>query len=160
MKIQKYLLKYSDNIDQVEGYDEYLKSNNFEYNLHHRLETHNSDGEPRLIHLSRNELKALDMYYHRPPEELIFLPVRQHQLIHTQNSGRWKKGHQPWNKDMKMGKQPKEVIERRAKKCYKPVMCIETGEIFPSVKSVGSTLVTRALKNPNYTYKGCHWKYI
>lgn len=52
------------------------------YDCHHRLETHNSDGEKRLVPLSRNELITLDMYYNRPPEELVFLTHSEHSSLH------------------------------------------------------------------------------
>ena len=52
--------------------EEKAKADNFiGWDRHHRLETHNSDGERRLVNLTVDELKALDMYYNRPAEELI-----------------------------------------------------------------------------------------
>ena len=42
---KKHLKKYCDEIENVENYD-LAKADNFEdWNCHHRLETHNSDGE-------------------------------------------------------------------------------------------------------------------
>ena len=50
---------------------------------HHRLETHNSDGERRLIDISIKELKALNMYYNRPASEFIFMRTIDHEMLHN-----------------------------------------------------------------------------
>lgn len=73
---------YCTDITKVENYYAFCKDNNEIYDLHHRLETHTSYGEKRLVQLTRKELEALDMYYNRPPEELIFLTHAEHTSIH------------------------------------------------------------------------------
>lgn len=66
----------------VENYEK-AKADNFKgWDRHHRLETHNSDGEKRLVPLSVAELKALDMYYNRPANELIWLTKKEHKALH------------------------------------------------------------------------------
>lgn len=71
-----------EQIEQVENY-QFAKKDNFDgWCIHHRLETHNSDGEKRLVNLSKAELKALDMYYNRPANELIFLTKSEHSKLH------------------------------------------------------------------------------
>lgn len=71
-----------EEIEQIENY-ELAKADNFNgWCIHHRLETHNSDGEKRLVNLTRTELKALDMYYNRPSNELIFLTNSEHAKLH------------------------------------------------------------------------------
>lgn len=68
--------------EQIENY-ELAKESNFKgWHIHHRLETHNSDGEKRLVNISREELIALDMYYNRPASELIFLTASEHIKLH------------------------------------------------------------------------------
>ena len=68
--------------EQIENY-QFAKKDNFDgWCIHHRLETHNSDGQRRLVNLSREELKALDMYYNRPANELIFLTNSEHTSLH------------------------------------------------------------------------------
>ena len=79
----KLYCKYYENI---ENYEKALADNFKGWHCHHRLETHNSDGERRLVDISYNELKALGMYYNRPPEELIFLRKGEHSKLH--NKGR------------------------------------------------------------------------
>jgi hypothetical protein len=59
------------------------KADNFKgWVRHHRLETHTSDGFLRLVQLSKTELIALDMYYERPAEELIWLKAGVHRTVH------------------------------------------------------------------------------
>lgn len=72
-----------EQIEQIENY-KFSKKDNFSgWCIHHRLETHNSDGEKRLVNLSMDELIALDMYYNRPANELIFLTKSEHTKLHN-----------------------------------------------------------------------------
>lgn len=71
-----------EQIEQIENY-QFAKKDNFDgWDIHHRLETHNTDGQRRLVNLSREELKALDMYYNRPASELVFLTKSEHSKLH------------------------------------------------------------------------------
>ena len=79
-KFERYCKEY----ENIENYDKALKDNFKGWSCHHRLETHNSDGERRLVDISMDELIALGMYYHRPAEELIFLPVGEHHSLHDE----------------------------------------------------------------------------
>ena len=117
------IYKYCEgDITKIENFDKavndrsdlYSKSN---WVCHHRLETHNLDGSRREIQQSRDDLKLLDLYYHRPPSELIFLTVEEHNRVHTQ--GR------------RLSKVQKDYISKRTQK---PVRCIETDMFFNSVK--------------------------
>lgn len=77
-----YLKHYCDDFEKIENYEQ-AKSDNFKgWQLHHRLETHNSDGERRLVDIGFEELKALGMYYHRPAEELILMKMVEHRRLH------------------------------------------------------------------------------
>lgn len=75
--------RFSSEIEKIENYDNAKKDNFHGWNCHHRLETHNSDGEKRLVQLSPKELKALDMYYNRPADELIYLTIKAHTQVHS-----------------------------------------------------------------------------
>ena len=67
----------------IENYQK-AKADNFKgWHCHHRLETHNSDGERRPVDISMDELKALGMYYNRPASELIFLTESEHHSLHN-----------------------------------------------------------------------------
>ena len=74
--------KYCKDYENIENYQKAKKDNFKGWNCHHRLETHTSDGKRRLVDISRNELKALDMYYNRHSEELIFLTISEHRSLH------------------------------------------------------------------------------
>lgn len=66
----------------IENYEEAIKDAAQVWECHHRLETHNSDGERRPVDLKMEELIALGVYYDRPPEELIFLTPLDHNILH------------------------------------------------------------------------------
>ena len=70
--------RYCKDYENIENYEKALKDNFKGWHCHHRLETHNSDGERRLVDISQKELIALGMYYHRPASELIFLIIKEH----------------------------------------------------------------------------------
>ena len=70
--------RYCKDYENIENYEAAKKDDFIGWHCHHRLETHNSGGERRLVDITQKELKALNMYYHRPPEELIFLTVKEH----------------------------------------------------------------------------------
>ena len=73
--------RYCKDYENIENYEAAKKDNFKGWECHHRLETHNSDGERRLVDITKKELKALKMYYNRPAEELIFLTVKEHSVF-------------------------------------------------------------------------------
>ena len=75
--------KYCKNPENIENFEKAAADNFKGWDCHHRLETHFSSGEKRLVDITRKELKALDMYYDRPPEELIFLRKDEHSRLHN-----------------------------------------------------------------------------
>lgn len=90
--IQKFILKEDGTANSrclckhpelIENYDKAIADNTQTWQCHHRLETHNSDGERRLVDISSSELIALGMYYDRPPEELVFLTELEHKRLHN-----------------------------------------------------------------------------
>ena len=74
--------RYCKDYENIENYQKAKKDNFKGWDCHHRLETHNSDGERRLVDITVAELQALGMYYNRPPEELIFLRKGEHSALH------------------------------------------------------------------------------
>ena len=70
--------RYCKDYENIENYEAAKKDNFKGWECHHRLETHNSDGERRLVDITHKELIALGMYYNRPAEELIFLTTIEH----------------------------------------------------------------------------------
>ena len=78
IKVNKNKLKkYCDDYEKIENYDVAVIADEL-YEVHHRLEV--EDGHE--IH-SKAELIAMNMYYHRPPEELIFLSRSEHRKLHN-----------------------------------------------------------------------------
>lgn len=74
-----------ESIELIENY-QLAKANNFKgWVIHHKLETHTSDGEKRIVELTRFELDALGMYYNRPASELMYLTRGQHNAIHKKD---------------------------------------------------------------------------
>lgn len=67
----------------IENYDKAIADTTQTWDCHHRLETHNSDGERRSVDLTAAELMALGTYHDRPPEELIFLTHSEHTRLHS-----------------------------------------------------------------------------
>lgn len=99
------------NIADIDGYDEAVSSEKL-YELHHKLETPTFYGlTPKGFGLSNDyntpdDLKAKNLYFDRPPEELIFLERDQHislhniarkeTNIHTKSKGMTFKRHAMW----------------------------------------------------------------
>ena len=121
----KYYCRFPELIENF--YDAF--TDNFKgWVCHHRFELEDSDGNPRAIRLTSQELKALGMYYHRPPEELIFMTNSDHRKLHNSeklrvsnfrktinspdyvNAGRWVKGQTAWNKGTSMKDDSKQKI--------------------------------------------------
>ena len=143
-----------------------------QYCIHHRLETHTSDGIRRQVCLTPDELKALDMYYNRPASELIFLSSSEHTILHN-TFVRCKK-HSEETKE-KMSKSHKGIshtdtwkkrLSESLKAMYinggsckprKYFQCIETGEVH--YKNEWCRLGFRLQGSGNIrTCKGLHFK--
>ena len=77
-----YKTCYCRQPELIENYSKAIADNSEIWACHHRLETHNSNGERRLVDILGTELIALDLYYDRPPEELIFLTQSEHMRLH------------------------------------------------------------------------------
>ena len=75
--------RYCKYYENIENYEKAKADNFMGWCCHHRLETHNSDGERRLVDITADELQALGMYWNRPAEELIFLTRREHGILHN-----------------------------------------------------------------------------
>lgn len=82
--IRKSILQICKNPTEIENFKEAFCDETQIWHCHHRLETYFSDSTLRPIdaQITVNELQALDMYYHRPATELIFLKGSEHQNLH------------------------------------------------------------------------------
>ena len=107
--------QYCKDFENIENYEKAKADNFVGWDCHHRLETHNSDGERRLVDITRRELLALDMYYNRPADELIFMTIYEHSRLHMKGKhlseetrkkiGSAQKGRPAWNKGKKMSEE-------------------------------------------------------
>ena len=94
----------------IENYEKAKASNFKGWHCHHRLETHNSDGERRAVDISAAELKALGMYYNRPASELIFLTISEHARLHMKGKQGYWKGKTGPNKEKQFSEEHKKKI--------------------------------------------------
>lgn len=74
-----------ESIINIENY-ELAKADNFKgWKIHHKLETHDENGNLRDEAISALELKKKGLYYWRPASELIFLTNSEHTKLHNKN---------------------------------------------------------------------------
>ena len=111
--------RYCKNFENIENYEKAAADNFKGWHCHHRLETHTSDGERRLVDITQKELIALNMYYHRPSEELIFLTVKEHNRLHRKGkkfSEEYRKKLSEANKGKKLSEETREKMREEKKK--------------------------------------------
>ena len=72
----KILEKYCTDYKKIENYEEALKSP-LKFDLHHRREISENK--------SKSDLIEENLYYGRPPEELIFIEAGEHIRLHNAN---------------------------------------------------------------------------
>lgn len=113
---KKVASRVCTDITKIENYDKALNDDSQEWQCHHRLETHNSDGELRSIFLSREELIALDMYWHRPPEELIYLTRSEHMTLHN-SSKQYREKMKKSCKGINQGAKSEEMKKHLSESC-------------------------------------------
>ena len=73
---------YCKDYENIENYCKAAADNFIGWECHHRLETHNSDGERREVDIFAAELQSLGMYWNRPSSELIFMKHSEHRTLH------------------------------------------------------------------------------
>ena len=148
---------FCKNIENVENYEK-AKADNFKgWVCHHRLGTWTSDGERRLVDITAEELKALDMYYNRPASELIFMKRSEHEILHHKGKHRSeetknkiseaKKGSIPWNKGKK-GKHCSEETKMKISESKKGMLWFNNGEKCVRAKECPPGFVSGRIKKP------------
>ena len=151
----------------IENYDKAVNDTTQVWQCHHRLETHNSDGERRLVDISSAELIALGMYFDRPSEELIFLTSAEHKSLHQKGKpGTFTGKHHSEETKKKMSEsnkgkhifseeQKKKMSEARKGKKLGP--CSEEHKRKIGEASKGKHLSEETRRKLSVVRKGKHW---
>jgi hypothetical protein len=153
---------YCNDFENIENYDK-AKADNFKgWHCHHRLETHNSDGERRLVDISHKELKALNMYYHRPANELIFLSDKEHLRLHNKGNQYHKGMHHSEDAKKKMSESLKGKPSGMKGKHLSDVAKEKISEAKKGKPSTfkGKHHSEEAKKKKSELFKGKHWKIV
>ena len=149
-----YLKYYCKDYENIENYEKALADNFKGWDCHHRLETHNSDGGRRLVDLTRDELKALDMYYNRPASELIFMKRSEHQFLHHKGKKRSdeakNKMSEAWDYDRHFNEETKNKMSEAAKgnKNVRGMHWYNNGKINTIAKECPEGFVPGRIKKP------------
>lgn len=72
-----------DDLELIENFNECVQDKDTIWHCHHRLETHDENGNLRDKEVSRKYLIEHNLYYHRPASELIFLTSSEHMRWHS-----------------------------------------------------------------------------
>lgn len=127
---------YCDNPELIENYDLAIADMKKVWICHHRFEEF----------YTMPELKAKGLYYKRPPEELIFVEnTKEHMnLPHKEKGG----------------------LPKNRKDLSKPVLCVETGVVYPSIQeaerqtSIKNQNISNACNGKRKTAGKFHWRYV
>ena len=142
--IRKDINVYCKDFTKIENYSKAILDTSQTWDCHHRLETHllkNGKWAERDEEILIEQLIDDNLYFDRPPEELIFLTRSEHKKFHH----------------LSMTKASLKTISKK-------VICIETNEIYESTRDAESKVgikhqnISRACKTKN-TAGGYHWEY-
>lgn len=154
--IKKYCC---EDISLIENFDIAVNSPD-KWDCHHRKEIENG----RIV--SVKELKEQGLYYNRPAEELIFLSKIEHMSLHHKGKSGERNPmygkHCSEEHKMKIGESMKGKFINR-KDQSKSVICVETGEVFESMRDAqrktGIRHISEACHGNCKTAGGYHWKF-
>lgn len=144
----------------IENYDKAIADITQIWECHHRLETHTSDGERRLVDITQKELIALDMYYDRPASELIFLTTLDHKRLHNKGKKRSEESKVKMSevhKDKKFSEERKRKIAAALKGKHRSE---ETKSKISEARKGKLSEETKAKLSESHKgqHKGMHWK--
>ena len=144
---------YCKNYENIENYEK-AKADDFKnWEVHHRLETHNSDGERRLVDITADELQVLGMYYNRPSSELIFLTKSEHSSLHKP-SEETKKKMSKAKKGKYLGENNSFYGKHHSEESKKKMSEAKKGK-HHSIES--RRKISEAQKGKNIWIRGRHW---
>ena len=154
-QMRHYFQKYCKEPEKIENYEKAKKDGFVGWECHHRLETHTHDGERRDVDISRKELIALNMYYNRPPEELIFLTIKEHKVF---NKGK-KRSDETRRKlsEANYGKHLSEETKKKMREAKKGKKRSEETREKLREANKGKKLSEETKKKMSEAKKGRHW---
>ena len=130
-----YFQNYCKDYENIENYQKALADNFKGWDCHHRLETHNSDGDRRQVDITLDELIALGMYWHRPASELIFMKHSEHASLHNkgEKNTMYGKHHSEETKkklsEANKGKHPSEETRKKLSEAKKGTRWYNDGKV-------------------------------
>ena len=71
-----------ENVSKIENFEKAMNDKEM-WHCHHRLETHDENGNEREYSISVKTLKEQGLYFNRPANELIFLRMSEHRSLHN-----------------------------------------------------------------------------
>lgn len=131
---------YCHNPELIENYDNAVKDTTKTWICHHKLEKD----------YTREELISMNLYYHRPPAELIFVEPSEHKKL----------PHKDMKSKLSNGGRKGGFGNR------KKVQCIETGIIYTSFTDaekrtgISHSHISQCCQGKRKTSGGYHWRYI
>lgn len=150
----------------IENYEKAVNDTTQVWQCHHRLETHNSDGERRLVDISSAELIALGMYYDRPPEELIFLTSAEHMYLHHKGM-KHSEEHRKKISEANKGKHLSEETKKKMSEAHKGrhhteewKKKISEAKKGKPAHNKGKSMSEEQKRKLSESKKGKHWKLV
>jgi hypothetical protein len=144
----KKLEKYCTDYKNIENYEEALKSP-LKYDLHHRREISENK--------SASDLIDENLYYGRPPEELIFIEAGEHKRLHQEGKNLSTETRQKISEAHKghlVSEDTRKKISENNCRYWKGKPGPNTGK-HPSAES--RQKISEAQKGKSSHWRGLHW---
>lgn len=161
-----------DDISKIENYDKAMSDDSQTWHCHHRLETHRYTDRTRTNWERREEditaeiLKAFDVYFDRPAEELIFLSPDEHIKLHHKGKKLSEETVRKVSEALK-GKKISEETRRKMSEAHKGKPGSNKGKpkSEETRRKISDTLKGRHLSEEtkhklSKAIKGKHWKLV
>lgn len=148
---------YCDTPELIENYNKAIADTEKVWICHHRLEEF----------YTSEELISMNLYYHRPPEELVFCEneTEHHKYPHKKD-GRIKKGQKMSPETKKRMSESRKGKMAQYSKNKTPVQCIETGVVYESTHEaekqtrINHSRISECCRGKRKTSGGFHWRYV
>lgn len=148
---------YCHHPELIENYDKAIADKTQVWEVHHRLESC----------FTQKFLKEMGLYYNVEPEALIFLTQAEHRKIDSKGkrirySHKGTKHSEETKRKMSEAKKGKHL---NRKDLSKKILCIETGEVFESIRDaqrktgIYQSGISAVCNGKHKTAGGLHWKF-